>query len=69
MMGIPCPCSDRKFAVDQILMLRGESAYGDMSVRPRLTPKINMSEKTLIKLIPWTNVHEPVLPVPSHRRR
>ena len=52
--------TNRKFAVDQILMLSGESDYCDMSVRPRLTPKINMSAKTLIKIIPWTNVHEPV---------
>ena len=42
---------DRKFAVDQILKLRGKSEYGDMGVRPRKTPKLNMSATTLTKLI------------------
>ena len=53
---------DRKFAVEQILKLRGKSEYGDMSVRPRLTPKLNMSATTLTKLISWKpgQVHEPV---------
>ena len=44
---------DRKFAVDQILKLRGKSEYGDMSVRPRKTPKLNLAATSLIQLITW----------------
>ena len=53
---------DRKFAVNQILKLRGKSEYGDMGVRPRKTPKLNMSATTLTKLISWKSgqVQEPV---------
>ena len=53
---------DRKFAVDHILKLRGKAEYGDMSVRPRKTPKLNMSATTLTKLISWKSgqVQEPV---------
>ena len=53
---------DRKFAVDQILKLRGKSEFGDMSVRPRRTPKLNVSATSLIKLITWNieDVQEPV---------
>lgn len=53
---------DRKFAVHQIIKLRGGNEYGDMSVRPRVTPKINLSAKSLIKLIKWKpgQVAEPV---------
>ena len=45
--------SDRNFAVDQILKLRGSSEYGDSSVRPRITPKINLRATSLVKLITW----------------
>ena len=53
---------DRKFAVDQILKLRGKNEYGDTSVRPRVTPKMNLSATSLIKLIKWEpgKVDEPV---------
>ena len=53
---------DRKFAVDQILKARGKSEFGDISVRPRKTPKLNLSATTLTKLITWKadQVHEPV---------
>lgn len=55
--------SDRRFAVDQILKLRGHSDSGDTSVRPRVTPKLNLSATSLTKLITWKagNVDEPVL--------
>ena len=53
---------DRKFAIDLILKARGKSELGDMSVRPRKTPKLNLSATTLTKLITWreVQVHEPV---------
>ena len=44
---------DRKFAVKQILKLRGSKEYGDNSVRPRITPKMNLSATSLVKLITW----------------
>ena len=55
--------SDRKFAVNQILRLRGKNEFGDTSVRPRVTPKLNMSATSLMKLISWKagEVDEPVL--------
>ena len=33
---------DRPLALQQILTLRGDSDFGDISVRPRITPKINV---------------------------
>ena len=48
---------DRNFAVDQILKLRGHQTYGDISTRPRVTPKINLSATSLIKLISWNTGH------------
>lgn len=54
--------SERKFGVDQILKLRGRSALGDMRVRPRKTPRLNISASTLSQLITWNKgeVQEPV---------
>ena len=53
---------DREFAVKQILIKRNGSEYGDDSVRPRITPKINLSATSLTKLISWTpnEVEEPI---------
>ena len=50
---------DRKFAVDKI---RGKADYGDTSVSPRITPKLNLSATSLTKLILWNpkDVNEPV---------
>ena len=42
---------DRKFGVEQILNLRGGQEYGDNCVRPRITPKLNLSATSLSKLI------------------
>ena len=55
-------------AVDQIMKLRGVNDYGDLRVRPRITPKINMSATSLIKLIQWKpgQVDEPRLLSDSH---
>ena len=52
---------DRQFAVNQILKLRGGNKYGDNTVRPRTTPKLNLSATSLIKLITWEEgqVQEP----------
>ena len=47
---------DREFAVNQILKLRGGEENGDNTVRPRVTPKLNLSATTLTKLITWTKV-------------
>ena len=54
--------SDRKFAVEQILKLRGSNEFGNTSVRPRVTPKLNLSATSLTKLITWKpgQVDEPV---------
>ena len=53
---------DRRFAVEQILTKRSGAEYGDDSVRPRTTPKINISATSLRDLISWApgEVDEPV---------
>jgi hypothetical protein len=52
---------EREFGVKKILEKRGEEVYGDLSVRPRKTPIINLKAKTLPTLIFWDkDVHEPV---------
>ena len=45
-----------------IMKIRGENEYGDTSVRPRITPKLNLQATSLTNLISWedTNVYEPV---------
>ena len=52
---------DRLFAVNQILKLRNGDEYGDNSVRPRVTPKLNLSATSLTNLISWKEdeVQEP----------
>ena len=45
--------SDREFAIKQIMKLRGNSEFGDNSLRPRITPKLNLSATSLTKLITW----------------
>ena len=54
---------DRKFAVGQILKIRGDSEFGDRRPRARKMPKINTQATKLKDLIDWTGegVHEPVL--------
>ena len=53
---------DRMFAIDMICQLRGRAEFGDRSVRPRKTPKINTNATKLVDLIDWSNdVHEPIL--------
>ena len=52
---------DRCFAVDQIVKLRAGEEFGDNSVRPRRTPKLNLSATSLLNLIDWNtaDVQEP----------
>ena len=42
---------DRKFAVNKILEVRGGQEEGDMSVRIRRNPTINLADSKLIELI------------------
>lgn len=52
---------DRSFAVDKIIQLRNGSEYGDLSVRRRTTPSINLEAETLKELIDWNDkIHKPV---------
>ena len=53
--------SERKFAIDQVLKLRKGREFGDNSVRPRITPKLNLSATSLSTLISWApgKVQEP----------
>ena len=54
--------ANRKFAVDQILKVRGDSDLGDMRKRNRVTPFLKMDATLLTGLIDWEadTVHEPV---------
>ena len=45
--------TDRQFAISQIMKLRGNEEFGDNSVRPRITPKLNLSATSLPTLISW----------------
>ena len=53
---------DRRFAVDLILKIRGKNELGDMSVRIRKMPKLNLKATSLRTLIEWKvkEAHEPV---------
>ena len=53
---------DRKFAVNKILEVRGGQEEGDMSVRIRRNPTINLAASKPIELIDWRSatVLEPV---------
>ena len=42
---------EREFGVNRILEIRGQEVCGDLSVRPRKTPTINLEAKTLATLI------------------
>ena len=48
--------------MEWILEIRGEEQLGDMSVRDRITPKLNLQATSLQTLIPWKleELHEPV---------
>ena len=61
LLSSPVP-EERKFAVDQILTIRGDSDLGDISVRERVTPLLNIEATTLIEMIDWDRekIYEPV---------
>ena len=48
--------------VQHILQARRDRDMGDMSVRPRRTPKMNLDDVVLQELIPWNikDCHESV---------
>ena len=52
----------RKFAVDQILRLRGPDEFGDTANRPFLPPKLNWEAERVKDIIDWqeTIVTEPI---------
>ena len=52
---------ERGFAVDKILQCRGDSEYGDNSVKLRSIPTLNFTTTTLTDLILWdeTEILEP----------
>ena len=45
--------SDREFTPKQIMKLRGNSEFGDNSLRLRITPRLNLCAISLTKLITW----------------
>ena len=51
----------RMLAVNEIRKLRGASEFGDVSVRPRITTKPNLSANSLTSLFSWhpEQVYEP----------
>ena len=55
--------ADREFAVQQMLVIRGDRQFGDRTPRVRRVPEINTEATTIQELIDWTRdgLHEPVL--------
>ena len=54
---------DRKFAVEMILKIRGNTEFGDLTVRDRKMPKLNLQATTHDHNMITLNVkesHEPV---------
>ena len=53
--------TDRKFAVQKLLEIRGDAVYGNMSCRTRRTPDLNQTATRTTELIFWEEeIHEPV---------
>ena len=52
---------EREFAVQCIKGIRGVNEYGNISVRPRRTPRLNQAATCLQELISWDQASEPVL--------
>lgn len=56
-------CDDeekRHFAVRKILQIRGNSEFGDTSVRPFKTPELNWLATKIEEMISWENATEPI---------
>ena len=53
---------DRSFAIQWIFKIRGEKELGDLSLRDRVTPRLNLEATSLQTLISWKleELHEPV---------
>ena len=60
---LACLCSSdeekRRFAIKQIIIIRGENELGDTSVRPFKVPVLNWQADHLTNLINWDNSYEP----------
>ena len=71
LLSLLCSTSkeEREFAVNQILKLRGEAEFGDIAVRPRRNPQINVAATNLFELISWDKIliEEPVFTCPLSR--
>ena len=52
---------ERKEGAEKILNIREGAEFGDMSVRVRKTPDINVDATSLIGLIDWSDGHDPLL--------
>ena len=53
--------SERNFAVEKVLKIRGRVALGRTKPRPRKLPKLNADAGSLKDLISWDSAHEPLL--------
>ena len=53
--------SDRLFAVEKILSLRNGREFGDKSVRPFSTPKLNWNASSLCDIQDWSDLTEPLI--------
>ena len=53
---------DRSFAIQWIFKIRGGKELGDLSLRDRVTPRLNLKATSLQTLISWKleELHEPV---------
>ena len=60
LLASPNP-EERGFAVEKIVTLRAGEEFGNNSVRPRRTPKLNLAATSLLDLIDWktADVQEP----------
>ena len=51
----------KKFAIKNILSIRGGQKMGDSSLRPRVLPYLNILATSLEDLISWKEAREPVI--------
>ena len=53
--------SERVFAIEKILQIRGPSNMGSELIRDRVTPSLNFEADSLTDLISWDDLHEPII--------
>ena len=53
--------TERTFAVDKILSIRGEQELGDDGLRLRVLPYLNTQATSLVDLISWEGATEPLI--------